>query len=254
MDINALKTSELKLFEFGVQKKLLLLSCAAILWIGALIAYFSPGFDYWVVVSFNSLRSDPSFASFWYYYTYYMLSVIILALLILYLASFKLNRLKPYRLVFFLAIITVAIGNPMVDIFKDFFARPRPWVTYPDINNLYYVSGLSLPSGHAFQAFAATLPLILCFLTNNETFKRSRKKVVLASLLLFFAINLALSRIFVGVHFLSDVLVGIGFAIILMVILASLLEWLLKTGRLNLQNEKWYAFVFVTLMLFNMIL
>jgi undecaprenyl-diphosphatase len=162
--------------------------------------------------------------------------------------------LKPYRLVIFLAIMTVAIGNPMIYIFKDFFARPRPWAVYADINSLYYVTGLSFPSGHAFQAFAATLPLILCFLTNNETFKRSRKKVVLASLLLFFAINLALSRIFVGVHFLSDVLVGIGFAIILMVILASLLEWLLKTGRLNLQNEKWYAFVFVTLMLFNMIL
>ena len=54
--------------------------------------------------------------------------------------------------------------------------------------------------------------------------------------------------------FLSDVLFGIGFAIILMVILGSLLQWLLDKDYLNLQNEKWYALVFVTLTLINTIL
>ena len=68
MDIMAPKTSELKLFEFGTRKKLILLLCAVILWICTFIAYFIPGFDYWLVASFNSMRADPLFAGFWYSY------------------------------------------------------------------------------------------------------------------------------------------------------------------------------------------
>lgn len=253
--MNTSKTSPLKLFEFGAKKKLILIFSAIILWVGALLAYFSQGFDHWLVVSFNSLRADPIFASFWYYYTNYALYLLGLPLLIIYIASFRINKLKTYRLVVFLAISSLAIGNPIVDpILKDFFAIPRPWMAYPDINSLYHVSGFSFPSGHAFQSFAATLPFIICFLTNDEIFKRNWKKVVSALILLIFAITLAFSRIFAGVHYISDVLAGIGFAILLTVILASLLQWLLKTGKFNLQNEKWYALIIITITLLNPII
>lgn len=249
------KTSKLKLFEFGSLKKLILLSCAVFLWISALIAYFSPGFNYYIVAIFNSLRTDPLFASFWYYYTIYMLYVIEFPIIIIYLASFKLNKLKPYRLTLFLAIITLAIGNPIVDpLIKNFFAIPRPWATYPDINSLYYVRGFSFPSGHAFQSFAGTLPLIICFLTNDSTFKRNWKKITLASILFILAITLAFSRVLAGVHYISDVLFGIGFAVFLMVILACLIQWLLKNNYLNLKNEKWYALIFLTITVLNIIL
>ncbi|WP_337971767.1 phosphatase PAP2 family protein [Methanobacterium petrolearium] len=212
-----------------------------------MIAYFTPGFDYWIVVSCTSLLADPSLANFWYAYTKYLLYIVQFPLLAIYLTSFKISKLKPYRLVLFLSIMLLAIGNPIIDpILKDFFARPRPMITF-DLNTIYYASGFSLPSGHAFQSFAGTLPLIICFLTNDATFKRNWIKIVLALLLLIYAITLSFSRILVGVHYISDVLFGIGFAIILMVILASLLQWLLDTDRLTLQNEKWYAMVFLIL-------
>ncbi|NYB51762.1 MAG: phosphatase PAP2 family protein [Methanobacteriaceae archaeon] len=250
MDINPPNNSQLKLFEFGTKKKLILLLFAFILWIIAFIAYLSYGFDYYLVASFNSLRTNPFFADFWYIYTKYMLYLVGLPLLTVYLASFKVEILKKYRLVFFLSIMILAIGNPIVDpILKDFFARPRPQVAHLDLNALYYSSGFSFPSGHAFQSFAGTLPLIICFLTDDATFKRSWMKICLALIILIYAISLAFSRILVGVHYLSDVLFGIGFAIILMVILTSLLQWLLHTGKFNLQNEKWYAMIFVILYL-----
>jgi len=246
--------SELKLFDLGTKKKLFLILCTAILWAVTLISYSLPDFNYWLMASFNIHRTDPLFAGFWYFYTKYMLYVIGIPISLLYLASFKVNCLKSYRIVFLLSIMVTAIGAPLVDPFlKDLFAVPRPWLLYPDINSLYYVDGFSFPSGHAFQAFAGTLPLIICFLTNDETFKRTWKTVVLAIILLIFAINLAFSRLFTGVHFLSDILFGIGFAIILTVILASILQWLLDSGRLNLKNEKWYALVFIMLILLNLV-
>ena len=166
---------------------------------------------------------------------------------LLYLAAFKVNKLKPYRTVLLLTVMTLAIGIPVIDIIKYFFAVPRPWLLYPDINSIYYLNGHSFPSGHAFQVFAGTLPLIICFLTNDETFKRNWKKIFLAMLLLIFAITLSFSRLLAGVHFPTDVLFAIGLAIVLMVVLISLLQYLLKTRKLNLQNEKWYALIFITL-------
>ena len=254
MAINTPQNLELKLFDFKTNKKLVLILCAAILWVSALLAYFSPGFDYWLVASFNSLRANYIYADFWYYYTKYMLYVVGFPLLILYIASFKIQKLKPYRLVFMLAIMTSAIGNPIVDpVMKDLISSPRPQVAHLDLNSLYYVSGFSFPSGHAFQSFAITLPVIICLVTNDVTFKRNWKKIVLALILLIYALTLAFSRVIAGVHYLSDILFGIGFAIILMVILASLLQWLLNKNYLNLENEKWYATIFITLTTINYI-
>jgi membrane-associated phospholipid phosphatase len=246
--------SELKLFDFGIKKKLILIGCAAVLWIAALLAYYIPGFDHWLVAGFNTLRTNAIFAGFWYFYTQYMLYIVGFIILVLYFASFKVPALKPYRLTFFLSIIIYAIGTPIIDpLLKDFFARPRPWMAYPDINSLYHPIGFSFPSGHTFHAFAETLPLTICLLTNDPTFKRTGKKIALAFLLLIFAITLSFSRIFVGVHFLSDVLFGIGFALVLMVIFGGLIQWLLDSGRLNLQNEKWYGMVLALIIVINTI-
>ena len=244
---------ELKLFEFGNEKKLILILCTALLWLSALIAYLIPNFNHLFVASFNTLRTDPLFASLCYYYTKYMLYAIGTPLSILYLASFKVNKLKPYRIVLLLAVMTMAIGIPIADILKYFYAVPRPWVLYPDITSLYHGRGTSFPLEHAFQAFAGTLPLIICFLTNNGPFKRNLEKTILAIILLSFAITLSFSRILAGMHFLSDVLFGIELAIILMVILAIILQWLLDTRKLNLQNEKWYALIFLILIFIGII-
>jgi undecaprenyl-diphosphatase len=182
-----------------------------------------------------------------------MLYAIGIPLAILYLASFKVNKLKPYRMVLFLAVMTLAIGIPLVDLLKYYSAVSRPGILYPDIISLYHVRGSSFPSGHAFQAFAGTLPLIICFLTSDGNFKRSREKIILAVVLLIFAITLSFSRIVAGMHFVSDVLFAIGFAIFLVVILAIILQWLLNNGSFNLKNEKWHALVFLILLFIDII-
>jgi len=244
---------ELKLFNFSSRNKLIFILLTAILWIAALIAYITPNFNHWFLANFNTLRSNYLFANICYYYTVYMLFIVATPISLLYLASFKVNKLKPFRVVLLLAVMTLAIGIPILDLIKYVGAVPRPWILYPDINSIYYVKGYSFPSGHAFQVFAGTLPLIICFLTNDEIFKRNLKKTILAILLLVFAITLSFSRLLAGVHFPTDVLFAIGLAMIMMVILISLLQYLLKTRKLNLRNEGWYALIFLILIAIDII-
>lgn len=245
MDITTSDSFLPKLFKFGTREKLILLSCTLILWVGSLILYLIPGLDYTIINSFSAVRANTSLANFWLFYTKNMVYLVGAPLIIIYILSFVIDKLKPYRLVLLLSIMTLAIGNIMVDpILKDLIARPRPYVTYLDLNRLYFANGFSFPSGHSFQVFAGTLPLIICFLTNDATFKRNWKTVIFALVILTYAITVALSRVIVGVHYLSDVLFGIGFAIILMVFLAWILQLLIKDKELNLQNEKWYGLVF----------
>ena len=246
-------SAELKLFDFGNKKKLILVSCAVVCWLVALIVYSIPNFNHWFLASFNTLRTDPLFAFICFYYTKYMIYAIATPISILYLAAFKVNKLKPYRIVFLLSVMTLAIGIPIVDLLKYYFSVPRPWVLYPDIIHIYFGRGSSFPSGHAFQAFAGTLPLIICLLTNDNVFKRNWKKIILAGMLLFFAIRLSISRLLAGMHFPSDVLFSIGLAIFLMIILAITLKWLIDTQKLNPQNEKWYALIFIILISIDII-
>jgi undecaprenyl-diphosphatase len=245
--MKTITSQDLKLFKFGQRNKLIFILCTAILWIVATVAYLTPNFNHWFLASFNTLRSNYLFANLCYYYTKYTLSFIATPISILYLASFKVNKLKQYRVVLLLSVMTLAIGIPLVDLIKYYAAVPRPWLLYPDINSIYNPWGNSFPSGHAFQVFAGTLPLIICFLTNDGTFKRNMKKTFLAIALMVLAVSLSFSRLLAGVHFPTDVLFGIGLAVIMMVILISALQYLLKNGELNLQNEKWYALVFLAL-------
>jgi len=78
---------------------------------------------------------------------------------------------------------------------KRFAARPRPcephcWAT------LLPPDQFSFPSGHTMTAFAVATPLLLFYPT-------------LTIGLLFCAISIAMSRILLGMHFLSDVLAGV---------------------------------------------
>jgi len=78
--------------------------------------------------------------------------------------------------------------------FKGWVARPRPFVSLPDVRALVAESGFSFPSSHATQAFMSAMVLSVFF--------RNRA--------LFFALAIAVgfSRIYLGVHYASDVIAG----------------------------------------------
>lgn len=75
--------------------------------------------------------------------------------------------------------------------------RDRPFVTYPDIQKLNRAGSPSFPSGHTSEAFATATSLSLAF----------PKWYVIAPSLIW-ASAAGYSRMHLGVHYPSDVLVG----------------------------------------------
>ena len=79
-------------------------------------------------------------------------------------------------------------------IIKGFFLRPRPYEVL-NIVNLVSAKGSSFPSGHVTAAFAA-LPIL------------DKKYPMFKWFWLIIAVLIAFSRIYVGVHYFSDVVAG----------------------------------------------
>ncbi len=92
---------------------------------------------------------------------------------------------------------------------KFVFARPRPATTYgSEILALSQAASYAIPSGHATKSVALVLPFILLVSSSRNLHKGI--KIVIGLI----AAGVCFSRIVLGAHYLSDVLAGIGMALI----------------------------------------
>lgn len=99
------------------------------------------------------------------------------------------------------ALLVMLITNNI--ILKNLIARPRPCATYPELVELVKIPhSYSFPSGHTVSAMAVAFTVFF-----------QNKKYGTVTLVLAFLMGL--SRLYVGVHFPTDVFGGIivGFAI-----------------------------------------
>ncbi|MBU4467067.1 phosphatase PAP2 family protein [Patescibacteria group bacterium] len=124
-------------------------------------------------------------------YSQYLLGVAFL--LFLFFSGYK-NKEK-------IKIFAVTVGSIIisrvfiVELIRLFYHRPRPFLVY-NLNQLIPETGYSFPSGHATVFFAASAA-IFCY----------DKRLGI----LFFIISLLMniSRVIVGVHYLSDIIGGL---------------------------------------------
>jgi undecaprenyl-diphosphatase len=96
----------------------------------------------------------------------------------------------------FAALSAAAVAGLSVMLLKGLFDRARPPLVDPGLDPVGTVPGsASFPSGHAATAFAAAVAV-------GVLYPRFRTP------LLALAATVALSRVYLGVHFATDVLVG----------------------------------------------
>lgn len=126
--------------------------------------------------------------------------LIVVYLLILY----YLLRKKLKRQAIQLVIVTSAsfLWSPLL---KQFFKRPRPILPHLD-----YVISYSFPSGHTLLTFT------LCGILTYITWKTKRPFITTLAVsagLFLYACLIGISRVYLQVHYLSDVVAGACFAL-----------------------------------------
>lgn len=132
-------------------------------------------------------------------------------------AGGALVRVRDYRGALQLLLSMAGVGAWTL-LTKHWFSRERPEVVY----RLIEVQGFSFPSGHSSGAAALYVTLALVLSRHVHTL-RNRSWLIGASLLL--ALLIGLSRVYLGVHYPSDVASGLIFGASWALFLTALFEW-----------------------------
>lgn len=112
------------------------------------------------------------------------------------------EHLKERRIAGIILIISIVFEFICVNIFiKNIVNRPRPFLSDESLLPLIRPGESSFPSGHAASSFAAATSLFLY-----------KKKAGIPAYLLAAAI--AFSRLYIGVHYPTDVLAGMVIGIV----------------------------------------
>lgn len=117
---------------------------------------------------------------------------------------------------------------------KEIVARPRPYVSNPEIVNKLTTIGKSFPSGHSVSVIfmVITLLYLFHFLYKQGKLKVYEKlwfKILIYTLGVIFVVLTAISRMYLGQHYLSDIIAGLtlgalGFVITWLVIRKKLVN------------------------------
>jgi undecaprenyl-diphosphatase len=129
----------------------------------------------------------------------------VLTILTCLVVGFLLADRKPGTALF--VALAIASGALLSTALKDFFVRQRPEI----VPHLVQVSSTSFPSGHAMNAAMVYLTLA-ALLARSQTVTRVRLYLLGCAIVL--TLMVGLSRLYLGVHWPSDVLAGWSFGAI----------------------------------------
>jgi len=191
------------------RRTLRLIASGAALWGAAILLWAQGGMDKAFQIAHNPLREVPFLTGAAKALSTYGMAFCVLVYLVILALSFKFEGLKDVRQIYPLILLSFALAGISGDLSKGIFGRPRPYNRYAgEIVPVIHAGSASMPSGHTTKAFALTLPFLV-FATGKKKWRTSLKVFFL-----FAASAIAYSRIVLGVHYLSDVLAGIGTALL----------------------------------------
>lgn len=110
--------------------------------------------------------------------------------------------------------MAMAASQILIGPVKALYQRPRPPMS------LVSTSGYSFPSGHAVAGAAIAVALVIVLVPAGP---RRRSYEILAAV---FAFTMALSRVYLRAHWLSDAAAGAALGAAVVIASAALIEWL----------------------------
>lgn len=122
---------------------------------------------------------------------------------------------KKYYAAGLMATLNIATGSPLYEVLKQIFRRPRP-----SIHRLIEIGGYSFPSGHSMNSMIFYGFLVYLILE----YMKSRLKYPLAAVICLMIPLIGISRIYLGVHYASDVLAGFIFGFIWLIFFINFAE------------------------------
>lgn len=169
----------------------------------AFLGYVVKFYSNWLVPFDNLITTGvrsiyPVATNFFLWVTRFGDAITIIILLLAFLVL--LVRGKKYAEALWLTSNLVIISGVINPLLKLFFARERP-----SLEHLVHETSNSFPSGHAVTSivFYGTLVVLIPMLLQNKSLAR-----ILQGVLIFLILAIGISRIYLGVHYPSDILGG----------------------------------------------
>ena len=128
-----------------------------------------------------------------------------------------------------LVIINLILNSLLNLALKNIFTRGRPTITH-----LIKENGYSLPSGHAMASLA--FYGLIIYLVYKSVNLSKKVKTILISLLTLLIILIGISRIYLGVHYVSDVIAGYSITTFYLIIYTEIIKNNLR-GRSNEKKQ-----------------
>jgi len=153
-------------------------------------------FEIEIIKALQSGRSD-----FWdFFFKYYSYIATIFTVFVI--AAILFLCKKRWSAFWFL--VVEGAGYCSGFILKHIISRDRPYIASSEVIAITTTDGKSMPSGHSLCAIIMALCLIYIFWENKKTWQRA---LMIAGGVTFFLL-MGMSRMYLGQHYLSDVLVG----------------------------------------------
>jgi undecaprenyl-diphosphatase len=126
-------------------------------------------------------------------------STVVLAVITLALAGFLF--ISARRSLSLLLVLAVSLGTLLSNTLKFILARPRPDL----VAHVVQVHTMSFPSGHAMLSAVTYLTIGALLAHDQSSF---RIKIYILSVAVFLSLMVGISRVYLGVHYPTDVLAG----------------------------------------------
>lgn len=224
LESNQLKLSGVDLItETSIKQWISFSIVFLISWSISLFLWYQVEADRHILFALNNANFGDGLIVINQFFSQYGMPVIVFIYMLYLALSLKFTHLKKSRQVFLLIIFSFAVAGISGDILKMIFNRVRPIHEYANQLTFFTRSGSpSFPSGHSTKSVALVLPFL--FYAEYKGGFHTLVKCILVCV----ASTVCFSRIFLGAHYLSDVLAGIGWVFLSLPVSVMLSNKLLR--------------------------